>query len=364
MAAARFDRIDLFRLRVPLTAPYKLAFGPVEHFDTIIVECIMQDGARGLGEATVLTGYTDETIEDSWQAARALAEELVALDADAAMRCVRRILPERPFTATAFGTALEMTAGSAHLRLERETAVPILAVLGASGEDALRAEIEALLGAGYRTLKLKVGFDADADSAKVALVQRLARGRAMIRLDANQGYSADQGVSFVRALDPAGIELFEQPCAAGDWDSHLAVARAAGVPMMLDESIYGIADIDRAAALRAAAYVKLKLMKLGSLEDLAQSIARIRNLGMKPVLGNGVACDVGCWMEACIAARHIDNAGEMNGFLKPRAALLASPLEVRDGAIRVPAAFEPRLARERMDDCIVASGTATARATT
>jgi L-alanine-DL-glutamate epimerase-like enolase superfamily enzyme len=31
----------------------------------------------------------------------------------------------------------------------------------------------------------------------------------------------------VKALDPEGIELFEQPCAAGDWDAHLAVARVA-----------------------------------------------------------------------------------------------------------------------------------------
>ena len=34
--------------------------------------------------------------------------------------------------------------------------------------------------------------------------------------------------------------------------------------------------------------VKLKLMKAGSLENLAAQLERIRELGMEPVLGNGV----------------------------------------------------------------------------
>src|SRR6185437_11370976 len=83
------------------------------------------------------------------------------------------------------------------------------------------------------------------------------------------------------ALDPAGIELFEQPCAAGDWDAHLTVARAASVPMMLDESVYGLDDIDRAAELGAASYIKVKLMKLGTLDRLAAAIAHIKRLGIE-----------------------------------------------------------------------------------
>jgi hypothetical protein len=70
---------------------------------------------------------------------------------------------------------------------------------------------------------------------------------------------------------------------------------------------------------------------------------------MKPVLGNGVACDPGCWMEGCIAARHIDNAGEMNGFLKARAPLLQGGLEFRDGAMRLKAGHVPRLDRAALE---------------
>ncbi len=345
---ASCERIDLHRLRVPLVTPYRLAFGPVEHFDTIVVEITGRDGRVGLGEATILTGYTDETIDDGWRVARELAAQLATTDALAAAARIAKAGVSFPFTATAFGTALEMLAGSPALDVRETTRVPLLGLLNAEHEAGIATEFEQLLAAGFRTIKVKVGFDAGRDAQRVRTVQRVVAGRARIRIDANQGYTAEQGVAFVRALDPAHIELFEQPCAAGDWDAHLAVARAAPVPMMLDESIYGVDDIERAAQLRAARYIKVKLMKLVTLERLGVAIARIRALGMQPVLGNGVACDLGCWMEACVAARAIDNAGEMNGFLKPRSGLLTEPLEFEQGAIVLASGFTPRLDRDRI----------------
>ena len=107
---------------------------------------------------------------------------------------------------------------------------------------------------------------------------------------------------------------------------------------MLDESIYGLVDIERAAREEACRFIKVKLMKFVGIDALVAAIERIRALGMTPVLGNGVACDLSCWMEACVAARFIDNAGEMNGFLKARRMLFAKPLVFADGAIVLDAA--------------------------
>jgi len=348
------ETITVYRLRLPLRVPYRLVFGPVEYFDTIIAEVTDRDGKSGFGEATILTGYTDETIEESWQVARRFAATLAATG-DGAWQLIAKLGVKFPFTATAFGTALEMLAGSELLTLPADTAVPLVGLLNAKDEESMQTEFAQLLEAGYRTIKVKIGFDLAKDIELVKRFQKVVNGRAAIRLDANQAFTAEEGKTFVKALDPAGIELFEQPCAAGDWDSHLAVARGAPVPMMLDESIYGLADIEKAARLKAATYVKLKLMKLVTLRALSQAIERIRELGMKPVLGNGVACDPGCWMEGCIAARQIDNAGEMNGFLKARAPLLQDGLEFRDGAMRLKAGWAPRLDRPGLKSYLIDS---------
>ena len=357
--------MNAWLLRLPLVTPYKLAFGRVEALDTVIVRVVTAEGVEGFGEATLLTGYTDETIAETWDKAKGLVEAVrsAAFDLAAALDALDA---EHPFLTTAFRTAHEMAAGSPRLSLDAPTRVPILGLLQGDTPTRLEAEAAALLGQGYRTLKVKVGFEARRDADMVAMAQRAVAGRARIRIDANQGYAAKQAIDFVSRLSNDSIELFEQPCAASDWEAHakvVPVARARGIPLMLDESIYSLREIERAAGARTAEYVKVKLMKFSSLERLEAAIARIRALGLKPVLGNGVATDVGCWMEACVAARYIDNAGEMNGFLKPRERLLADPLVFRDGAIEVPAHWRPRLdlaALERLAIARVGSAPPTA----
>lgn len=337
------ERIALHRLSVPLLAPYRLAFGVVESYDTIIVDVMDADGRRGFGEATILTGYSDETIDESWSAARLFAEQLVASPSSSLEKEIAGFGARLPFAATGFGTALEMLDDCDVLETLDDLRVPLVGLLSAKDETGLAKEFEDQFEGGYRTFKVKVGFDVENDSRHVRTVQRIVNGKGLIRIDANQGYTAEQGIAFVKSLDPADIELFEQPCAAGDWESHLAVVKQSPVPMMLDESITDLADIDKAAALQAARYIKLKLMKLITMRKLEDAISRIKSLGMIPVLGNGVACDIGCWMEACVAARHIDNAGEMNGHLKTGTQLLTGKLELNEGALRVKAGFAPSL---------------------
>jgi L-alanine-DL-glutamate epimerase-like enolase superfamily enzyme len=323
------EDVRLDRLRIPLREPYKLSLGAVTAFDTILTRIVI-DGREGLGEATILTGYTDETIEAAWERAQALAPRLAGCSDEAGKNLAEAELAAAPFTLTAFMSAIEMAQGHSILSVDAECGVPLLAGINAIEAAGIEREIEAALAKGYRTLKIKAGFDPDADLQRIAFIQRSNAGRAQLRVDANQGYSRDDGVRFAASLEPESIELLEQPCAASDWDAAAAVAKVANVPLMLDESIYDLEDVKRANAI-GAAFVKLKLMKMGGLTRLVQGLQLIRELGMQPVLGNGVASDVGCWMEACAARRHVDNAGEMNGFLRQQRALAAEPIEVTGG---------------------------------
>ncbi len=340
------EHITLHRLKLPLKVPYRLSLAEIRHFDTLLVDMQDNQGRVGLGEATLLTGYTDETVEQCWTLASRLAGELVNQPLDAAKSIITRSSQVAPFTATALVTAIEMLEQSPHLFTEQSVTVLLLALIHGQDVDALTSEIDALMADGYTTLKVKVGFDVDTDLARVQVIQRLVAGRARIRLDANQGYTRDDACRFARSLDPDDIELLEQTCAAGDWDAAQSVAKVSTVPLMLDESIYDITDIDKAADLGVASYIKFKLMKAGGLARLANVLAHIRDRGMEPVLGNGVACDVGCWMEACMVPGHITNAGEMNGFLKTRDSLLRKPLVVEGNAIKLESNFRPALDEE------------------
>ena len=332
----RLARIDVTRLAIPLETPYRLAFGPVTHYDTVIVAVTAAGGETGCGEATLLTGYTDETIDDGYALARDVARDLVGTESAAACARLAALGTRAPFIATAFQTALDVATRHPLLAPSDGTRVPILGLLQGCDEAGIAENFDRITSAGHRTVKIKVGFDVDDDVAFVRRVQAIVRQRVPIRVDANQGYTAEQAARFISATDPVGIELFEQPCAAHDWDAHRVAASEAartGLPLMLDESIYGLADIERAARERACRFVKVKLMKFVGVDALVAAIARIRALGMTPVLGNGVAGDLACWMEACVGAQCIDNAGEMNGFLKARTRIFDHPLAFDRGDI-------------------------------
>ncbi len=351
----KLKEIILHRLQIPLTTPYHLSFGDVRHFDTILIEARDADGRSGLGDATVLEAYSGESIDTTWTFCRQRAEDLTGGEAAAARARLAEGHHDHPFAVSALVSAIEMLEGNSILSPAAETRVPLLVPVNTTDLDAIPGEVEELIGRGYGTLKVKVGFDVDADLERFAVIQQAVAGRALLRLDGNQGYSREEASAFATRVEPQGIELFEQPCAAGDWEAAVAVARVSRVPMMLDESIFGVADIERAAELQAAAFIKLKLMKMGSLDRTLESLERIRALGMEPVLGNGVASDVGCWMEACLAARAVRNAGEMNGFLKPVGGIFAEPLTVDSGAIVLAPGFKPRLDEDKVASFAVAS---------
>jgi len=86
------------------------------------------------------------------------------------------------------------------------------------------------------------------------------------------------------------------------------------------------------------------------------------------VLGNGVASDIGCWMEACVAARLIRNAGEMNGFLRQREPLSQPPLEMQGSMLCLVPGVSPKLNEEKLRQTAVVTAhfdktTTTARVT-
>ena len=99
------------------------------------------------------------------------------------------------------------------------------------------------------------------------------------------------------------------------------------------------------AKSRNVGLCKLKLKRFGGLDALKLALEKVRECGMEPVLGDGVGIELGCWMEGCVARTTIRNAGEFNGFLKPKARLFADPLKFDAGALVLPSGFKPVIDR-------------------
>ena len=349
------ESVSLWRVAVPLHTPYNLSLVALAELDSIVAEIRDGDGRVGIGETTIIPGYTHETGDGGWTFCREHGARLVGMESAAAKASLDPYRLSDPHAVSVLQVALEMIEGNPVLNAPETThRIPILSPVNSKDPAEIPDEIERHLTDGYRTLKVKVGWDVHEDLDRLALIQRVNAGRATLRLDANQGYSAEEGKRFADGLDTDSLELFEQPCASDDWDANAAVAAVSPVPVMMDESIYGVADIDRAAAMPGCGFVKLKISKMTGVDLLVDGLHRIHANGQRPVLGNGAATDVGCWIEARVARRTIDNAGEMCGFLKNREQLLETPLTFDDGAIVLQPGYEARLNHAVVDRLAVA----------
>ncbi|MBV8751371.1 MAG: hypothetical protein JO328_00740 [Hyphomicrobiales bacterium] len=335
--------ITLRIVRLPLIRPYVLSYRTYTEFEPIIVEVRDGDGRVGWGEGHISPGSSSETRDGGWTFCREHAQAAIGKDTAAVKAMIAAHAGASKVAATALITAIEMLEDDPALRIERAARLPLLAPFNSSAPAEIEEEVERRLDEGFRTFKIKVGKDADADSRRVAAIQRAAAGRATLRIDANRAYNEGDACRFAAALDPAGIELFEQPCDGDDWDANAKVAAVSPVPVMLDEPICALADVERAGGIRNVGYCKLKLKRFGGLALLAEALAAVRTCGMEPVLGDGLGTELSCWMEACVATKTIRNAGEFNGFLKPKLRLFAEPLQFAAGELILSPGFRPAL---------------------
>lgn len=350
----RLYEINLYRVDLPLITPYRLSYRTFESFAPLIVEVRDEAGGIGWGEQHISPGSSAETREGGWTFARQLADEVLGLDGAEAKRRIAARGADSKVAATALVTAIEMLEGAPLLRSAGERRLRLMTAFNATDREAIGEEVERRLAEGFRTFKIKVGKDVAADIKRLARIQECVAGRATLRIDANRAYSREEGCRFASAISPEGVELFEQPCAADDWQANAAVAAISRVPLMLDEPICALADIDRAADIPGVGLCKVKLKRFGSLAGLREAVLRVRGKGLGVVLGDGLGAEINCWMEACLADGLIekagDNAGEFNGFLKirPEARLLARPLHFEAGEIVLPAGWWPEMDRKRL----------------
>jgi L-alanine-DL-glutamate epimerase-like enolase superfamily enzyme len=236
-------------------------------------------------------------------------------------------------------------------RHQGEIRLPLIGVVQGDKIQDLITDAEELQKKGFGTLKFKVGFEVKEDLERVKAVQKALNREVRIRIDANQGYDYDQARRFLAELDPQGIELFEQPLAMDAWDEMSRLAEINTVPLMLDEAISSEKDLDRTIATGCAHAVKFKLMKCGSRAELTRLIHKALSAGLKVILGNGVALDIGCRHEALVLNETglTRNAGEMNGFLKSKIRTLDPQLVFEEGHLYIPAK-EPRIRWDDLSD--------------
>lgn len=308
----KITQIKFGMLRVPLKTPFKTALRTVETVEDIVVQIHTDTGHIGYGEApatAVITGDTHGSIVeaiDKFIAPRLIGQEIANLNR--ITQLIQTALEKNTSAKAAVEIAIYDLFGQLY-------GAPLYKMLGGGDPvittditisvdyiDKMVADSIAAVDRGFESLKIKVGKDIGLDIERVKAIYAAVEGRALLRLDANQGWTAKQAVYAMHTLEDAGVllELLEQPVKAQDIDGLKYVTDRVHTPVMADESVFGPMEVVELIKMRAADIINIKLMKTGGISN-AIRIADIAAL-------YGVECMIGCMLETSIsvaAAVHV-----------------------------------------------------------
>ncbi len=324
----KITKIEAIAVSLPMKKPVQMAGETVAQAENVFVRVESDAGAVGWGEAAAAPTMTGETIAGMMAAIELMRPKLIgraAYDFAGATAAMDSQIYGNSGAKAAIDMALHDLVGRASGRpvyalfgAKQRSRMPVLAVIGSEDAAADLRDAQACWNAGYRAFKIKVGLGSpEADAVRTmmlcqALKSQALKGQALtgqaqggetclVSADANQGFSVDGALTFVRGIGDCGLDFFEQPVRAHDLDGMSRIAAATKVPIGADEGIHSLDDIVRHHERKAARGVSLKAIKLGGLSGLFAASRLCAQLGMQV----NISCKTGETSLASAAAVHL-----------------------------------------------------------
>jgi L-Ala-D/L-Glu epimerase len=205
---------------------------------------------------------------------------------------------------------------------------------GAMADEALRIREQH----GITTFKVKVGRRPVQLDITACRALREALGEdAELYIDGNRGWTAAESAHALQKLADIGLLFAEELCPADDIVGRRWLVQHSNIPIYADESVSRAAEVTREILGGAATGVSIKTARTGFTHS--QRIHHLcEGLGIEMVIGNQADGQIGSLCSATFGAAYeatARRAGELSNFLDMRDDLLAEPLVIEDGTLRV-----------------------------
>lgn len=303
---------QLGKLKVPLKTPFKTALRTVDHMEDVVIVLETDSGNLGYGSAPATAVITGETHGSIIEAIRTVIMPAIKGEDIRNLNHVVDLIQGSMYKNFSAKAAVEVAVYDLFAQTFN---APLYQILG-GGEPLLSTDItisvdyidkmvqdaKDAVENGFEALKIKVGKDLRVDIERVKAIYAAVSDKALLRLDANQGWTPKQTVSALRELESAGIDLefVEQPVRGDDVEGMKYVTERVSTPVMADESTFGPQEVIELIQMRGADIINIKLMKTGGISN-AIKIADIAAI-------YDIECMMGCMLETSIgvsAAAHV-----------------------------------------------------------
>lgn len=309
----KITRCEAWPYKLELEEPFTIAYSSIDHTVNVFLRIETDRGIVGCGVGAhdeEVTGENGDTIlaalediaipflegREPAYIPRIITELEIELQrgrSDQAERAARSI--GQPTVLAAVDMALyDIAAKHAGLPLYKylgayRDSIATSVTIGIQSPENTVAKALAWQKRGFISLKLKGGRNVVEDIERCRKVREAVGPDMELRFDANQGFSRDEAVRFIRGAAPAGLSVLEQPIDKLDLAGLRVVSDSAGsafrLPVMADEALLSPADaaaIERAGG--ADAY-NIKLAKSGGLYRAAEIDAVARAAGAATMVG-------------------------------------------------------------------------------
>jgi len=349
----RITKLEAIPVRVPLKAGMitKTAHGDHHTSDYVVVRLHTDDGLIGLGEATVSALWSGETSKSCVAALSDLiGPALMGADptqVSALRKLMDFLIKLNPFTKAAVEMALWDIAGKARgvpvyqlLGGKYRDIIPTKMMIGAFDLPQVRALAEQFLNCGIRCLKVKVGLGLADDLARVNAVRDVAGPDIPITIDANCGWNVTTARIALDRLRPLNILVAEQPIAPGDTEA-MASLRSTGIPIMVDESVFTLADAWNVLRAHAADVVSIYPGKNGGIAAAIEIAHVAQAAGVPCHVGSNLELGIGsaAMLHLACAVPNVDSETYPADVLGPHyheTDLLSQPLELDPCGAKIP----------------------------
>lgn len=269
---------------LPFKYPFTISKGTKTHQPTLVVE-LEHFGFKGYGEAPAIAYYNipvEKMVEDLGRK-KMLVEKFAFSDPERYWHYLHHLFPNNSFLVC----ALDMAGWDLYGKIKRKQLHELWNLdINASpltdytiGIDSIEKMLEKMQEKPWPIYKIKVGVEGD-----IEMVEALRKHTdAILRVDANAGWTLEQALQKIPVLKGLGVEMIEQPLAKDNWEGMKVLYEKSPLPLFADEACVTEHDVDK--CLHHFHGINIKLTKCSGITPARRMIAKAKELKMKVMVG-------------------------------------------------------------------------------
>lgn len=271
----------------PMARPLQTGAGAITKAPLVLVDLETEEGVTGCAYVFCYAAFALAPVVALLDNLNALiaGETVAPLALEEKLQRAFRLPGPQGFTAAAAAgidmaawDACAKAAGQPLVRLLGGTVRPIPAYnsngLGIMDADRVRAEAAELVDAGFRAVKVRLGYaDGHADAAIVRAVRNTLADDVVLMSDYNQALSVPEAIARAHALDGEELAWIEEPTRADDYAGYARIRSASRTPIQLGENFWGPHDMAKAITAGAGDFLMPDIDRIGGVSGWLRAAA-------------------------------------------------------------------------------------------